>query len=154
MDDPRKRFAEEVKSAMEELNVSVADLAALLKLPAYAVYEIRARGLTPRSKLFLPVCEELGLDPSSFGFSDEDEASATITGTARRTLAGMLHSARIAQRLSIRKASLLLGIGETTLRHYEDGYHLPLPQTLEKLCHIYRLDLDELRALRTQAAKE
>ena len=154
MDDPRKRFAEEVKSAMEELNVSIADMAALLKLPACTVYEIRAKGLTPRSKLFLPVCEELGLDPCAFGYSEADAPSANVTGESRRALAEALRSARIARRLSFRKVSQQLNIGETTLRHYEDGYHLPLPQTLAKLCRLYGLDPDELRALRARAAKE
>ena len=61
MDEARKRFAGDVISAMEELNVSVADLAALLKVKKFSVYEVRSKGLTPKSRYFLPLCEELGL---------------------------------------------------------------------------------------------
>ena len=148
MDEARKRFAGDVISAMEELNVSVADMAALLKVKEFSVYEFRSKGLTPKSRYFLPLCEELGLDPHAY-FPDFERAPAVGES---ETLAGALRSGRRARRISLAKAVRLLGIGETTMRNYEVGYHIPPVDTLARLCELYGLDRKAMRALREKAA--
>lgn len=144
MDEARKRFADDVKTAMKELNVSIADMAALLKVKESSVCEFRSRGLTPKSRYFLPLCEELGLDPRAY-FPEDD--CATAQGE-NETLAGALRSARRARRLSAVKAARLLGIGKTTILRYEDGYHIPPKDTLVRLCDLYGLEPEAMRALR------
>ena len=148
MDEARKRFAGDVISAMEELNVSVADMAALLKVKEFSVYEFRSKGLTPKSRYFLPLCEELGLDPRAY-FPDH-ECDPDVG--ENETLAGALRSGRRARRLSAAGAARLLGISETTIRHYEDGYHIPPEDKLARLCRLYGLDRKVMRALREKAA--
>lgn len=148
MDEARKRFAGDVISAMEELNVSVADMAALLKVKKFSVYEVRSKGLTPKSRYFLPLCEELGLDPRAY-FPDH-ECDPGVG--ENETLAEALRSGRRARRLSAAGAARLLGISETTIRHYEDGYHIPPEDKLARLCRLYGLDRKVMRALREKAA--
>lgn len=148
MDEARKRFAGDVISAMEELNVSVADLAALLKVKKFSVYEFRSKGLTPKSRYFLPLCEELGLDPRAY-FPDL-ECDPDVG--ENETLAEALRSGRRARRISAVGAARLLGISETTIRHYEDGYHIPPEDKLVRLCRLYGLDRKVMRVLREKAA--
>lgn len=148
MDEARKRFAGDVISAMEELNVSVADMAALLNVKEFSVYEFRSKGLTPKSRYFLPLCEELGLDPRAY-FPDFERAAAV---GENETLAEALCSGRRARRLSAAGAARLLGISETTIRHYEDGYHIPPEDKLVRLCRLYGLDRKVMRVLREKAA--
>ena len=78
--DNSARFAVDVQAARVELDLSVEQLALFLQrcyLPKRKRYTlwyisqqvrlIEGTGATPHSKLFYPLCEALGLDPSKYG---------------------------------------------------------------------------------------
>ena len=146
MDEARKRFAGDVISAMEELNVSVADMAALLNVKEFSVYEFRSKGLTPKSRYFLPLCEELGLDPRAY-FPDFERAASP----EGESLARALRSGRLERGLLVKTAACLLNINRMTLSLYENGKCLPSKAKLARLCELYGLDPEAMRVLREKA---
>ena len=62
------RFGEDVQAAREELGLSQMGLAKILHTYASNVASCEYKGLTPQSKLFFALCEELGLEPEDYGF--------------------------------------------------------------------------------------
>ena len=78
--DNSARFAVDVQTARVELDLSVEQLAFFLQrcyLPKRKSYTlwylsqqvrlIEGAGASPRGRLFYPLCEALGLDPSKYG---------------------------------------------------------------------------------------
>ena len=151
MDEARTRFAGDVISAMEELNVSVADMAALLKVKEFSVYEFRSKGLTPKSRYFLPLCEELGLAPDSFGFAapppeNEPPPSALRLGT-------VIRDERKKRGLTQEAVAKAVGIRRKALHRIEIGETVPKSATLLELCRLFALNEVEMLWLRTAAVK-
>ena len=62
------RFGEDVQAAREGLGLSQMGLAKILHTYASNVASCEYKGLTPQSKLFFALCEELGLEPEDYGF--------------------------------------------------------------------------------------
>lgn len=75
--EARAKFGAMVKEARVELGVTVRGLNEILcetrgaKRSATYIQAIEIRGLTPRSELFFPLCELLGIDPMECGFVGE-----------------------------------------------------------------------------------
>lgn len=62
------RFGDDVKAAREGLGLTQMRLAKILHTYASNVASCEYKGLTPQSKLFFELCEELGLEPEDYGF--------------------------------------------------------------------------------------
>ena len=62
------RFGEDVQAAREGLGLTQMGLAKILHTSASNVASCECKGLTPQSKLFFALCEELGLEPEDYGF--------------------------------------------------------------------------------------
>lgn len=62
------KFGEDVQAAREGLGLSQMGLAKILHTYASDVASCEYKGLTPQSKLFFALCEELGLEPEDYGF--------------------------------------------------------------------------------------
>ena len=62
------RFGDDVKAAREGLGLTQMGLAKILHTYAANVASCEYKGLTPQSKLFFALCEELGLEPEDYGF--------------------------------------------------------------------------------------
>jgi transcriptional regulator with XRE-family HTH domain len=67
-------FGEAVRQAREELGLTQTALGRLVGCTQENVKKIEQIGASPRSKFFLPLCEELGLNPFSFGFEGDNLA--------------------------------------------------------------------------------
>ena len=62
------RFGEDVQAAREGLGLTQMGLAKILHTYASNVASCEYKGLTPQSKLFFELCDELGLEPEDYGF--------------------------------------------------------------------------------------
>lgn len=62
------RFGDDVKAAREGLGLTQMGLAKILHTYSSNVASCECKGLTPQSKLFFALCEELGLEPEDYGF--------------------------------------------------------------------------------------
>lgn len=62
------RFGDDVKAAREGLGLTQMGLAKILHTYAANVASCEYKGLTPQSKLFFALCEQLGLEPEDYGF--------------------------------------------------------------------------------------
>lgn len=62
------RFGEDVQAAREGLGLTQMGLAKILHTYASNVASCEYKGLTPQSKLFFELCEQLGLEPEDYGF--------------------------------------------------------------------------------------
>lgn len=62
------RFGEDVQAAREGLGLTQMGLAKILHTYASNVASCEYKGLTPQSKLFFALCEQLGLEPEDYGF--------------------------------------------------------------------------------------
>ena len=62
------RFGDDVKAAREGLGLTQMGLAKILHTYAANVASAERKGLTPQSKLFFEMCDELGLEPEDYGF--------------------------------------------------------------------------------------
>lgn len=71
-----EQFANAVSTAIEELGITRYRLAKIMKVKYSTAVHWCDRGLTPSAKHFLPLCEELGLDPANFGFKKKQSRSA------------------------------------------------------------------------------
>ena len=67
-------FGEAVRKAREELGITQTALGRIVGCTQENVKKIEQIGVSPRSKYFLPLCEELGLNPFSFGFEGDSLA--------------------------------------------------------------------------------
>lgn len=74
-----EQFANAVSMAIEELGITRYRLAKIMKVKYSTAVHWCDRGLTPSAKHFLPLCEELGLDPDSFRFGKKAEPSTAAT---------------------------------------------------------------------------
>ena len=83
-----EQFANAVSTAIEELGITRYRLAKIMKVKYSTAVHWCDRGLTPSAKHFLPLCEELGLDPANFGFKKSRAVHGgnrgRLTGTRRR----------------------------------------------------------------------
>ena len=64
-------FGEAVRQAREELGITQTALGRIVGCTQANVKQIEQIGVSPRSKYFLPLCEELGLNPFAFGFEGD-----------------------------------------------------------------------------------
>ena len=62
------KFGDDVKAAREGLGLTQMGLAKILHTYAANIASCEYKGLTPQSKLFFELCEELGLEPEDYGF--------------------------------------------------------------------------------------
>lgn len=62
------KFGDDVKAAREGLGLTQMGLAKILHTYAANVASAERKGLTPQSKLFFELCEQLGLEPEDYGF--------------------------------------------------------------------------------------
>lgn len=62
------RFGDDVKAAREGLGLTQMRLAKILHTCAANIASAERKGLTPQSKLFFVLCDELGLEPEDYGF--------------------------------------------------------------------------------------
>lgn len=62
------RFGDDVTAAREGLGLTQMGLAKILHTYASNVASAENKGLTPQSKLFFELCEQLGLEPEDYGF--------------------------------------------------------------------------------------
>lgn len=62
------KFGDDVKAAREGLGLTQMGLAKILHTYAANVASCEYKGLTPQSKLFFEMCEQLGLEPEDYGF--------------------------------------------------------------------------------------
>ena len=67
-------FGEAVRQAREELGITQTELGRIVGCTQANVKQIEQIGVSPRSKFFLPLCEQLGLDPFAFGFEGDNLA--------------------------------------------------------------------------------
>lgn len=67
-------FGEAVRQAREELGITQTALGRIVGCTQANVKQIEQIGVSPRSKFFLPLCEQLGLDPFAFGFEGDSLA--------------------------------------------------------------------------------
>ena len=65
------RFGEDVHAAREGLGLTQMGLAKILHTYASNVASCEYKGLTPQSKLFFELCEQLGLEPEDYGFQTD-----------------------------------------------------------------------------------
>ena len=68
MREPALRFGDDVKAAREGLGLTQMGLAKILHTYSANIASCEYKGLTPQSKLFFALCEELGLEPEDYGF--------------------------------------------------------------------------------------
>jgi len=64
-------FGAAVKEARRQLGLAQKDLAKIVGGKGFNIKQIESAGCSPRSSFFRPLCEELGLDPYSFGFTGQ-----------------------------------------------------------------------------------
>ena len=64
-------FGNAVRHARTSLDLTQKELGAIIGGGQANVRQIELEGVTPRSKYFFLLCDELGLDPLSFGFEGE-----------------------------------------------------------------------------------
>lgn len=67
-------FGEAVRQAREELGITQTALGRIVGCTQENVKKIEQIGVSPRSKFFLPLCEQLGLNPFAFGFEGDSLA--------------------------------------------------------------------------------
>lgn len=79
-----EQFANAVSMAIEELGITRYRLAKIMGVRSATANYWCSRGLTLSAKHFLPLCEELGLDPANFGFK-KSRAALLAGRTAHRT---------------------------------------------------------------------
>ena len=149
--EARRRFAAQVRAAMEQLQVSSEQLAPLLGVTPQAVRHWRSNGLSPQSGHFLPLCEELGLAPDSFGFAapppeNEPPPSALRLGT-------VIRDERKKRGLTQEAVAKAVGIRRKALHRIEIGETVPKSATLLELCRLFALNEVEMLWLRTAAVK-
>ena len=65
------KFGDDVKAAREGLGLTQMGLAKILHTYASNVSSCECKGLTPQSKLFFELCDELGLEPEDYGFQKD-----------------------------------------------------------------------------------
>ena len=65
------RFGDDVKESREGLGLTQMGLAKILHTYAANVASAERKGLTPQSKLFFEMCDELGLEPEDYGFQKD-----------------------------------------------------------------------------------
>lgn len=65
------KFGDDVKAAREGLGLTQMGLAKILHTYAANVASTERKGLTPQSKLFFEMCDELGLEPEDYGFQHD-----------------------------------------------------------------------------------
>ena len=78
------RFGEDVQAAREGLGLTQMGLARILHTYASNVASCEYKGLTPQSKLFFELCEELGLEPEDYGFQTNLVYEAKIAEWRKR----------------------------------------------------------------------
>ena len=147
----RLAFAAQLDCAMQELEISDAQLARMFLVRSDMVSSWRSVGLTPQSRYYLPLYEEFGLDPESFGFT---RASLPTAKTFRPRVVppakvpsdfGRL-IARARKRSGMRQQDLgtWCGLHLTTISKIETGKALPMPPALRKICLVLGLDEEKM----------
>ena len=79
------RFGDDVKAAREGLGLTQMGLAKILHTYAANVASAERKGLTPQSKLFFELCDELGLEPEDYGFQHDLVYLAKIAEWRKKT---------------------------------------------------------------------
>lgn len=79
------RFGDDVKAAREGLGLTQMGLAKILHTYAANVASAERKGLTPQSKLFFEMCDELGLEPEDYGFQKDLVYMAKIAEWRKKT---------------------------------------------------------------------
>ncbi len=70
-DAAAKRFGKAVRRARMQLDLTQRELANIVHTTQPTIRQIEVDGVTPASRYFFPLVDELGLDPLSFGFVRE-----------------------------------------------------------------------------------
>ena len=65
-------FGEAVKRARQELGITRIELSRIVGSTQANIKRIEEIGASPKSKVFMPLCEQLGLNPFSFGFDKKN----------------------------------------------------------------------------------
>ncbi|MBO4779797.1 MAG: helix-turn-helix transcriptional regulator [Selenomonadaceae bacterium] len=63
-----RKFGKAVKEARKQLELTQGELGKIVGGQSTNIRQIECQGCSPKSRYFRPLCEELGLDPLSFGF--------------------------------------------------------------------------------------
>lgn len=79
------RFGDDLKAAREGLGLTQMGLAKILHTYAANVASAERKGLTPQSKLFFEMCDELGLEPEDYGFQKDLVYLAKISEWRKKT---------------------------------------------------------------------
>lgn len=79
------RFGDDVKAAREGLGLTQMGLAKILHTYAANIASAERKGLTPQSKLFFEMCDELGLEPEDYGFQKDLVYMAKIAEWRKKT---------------------------------------------------------------------
>ena len=79
------RFGDDVKAAREGLGLTQMGLAKILHTYAANIASAERKGLTPQSKLFFEMCDELGLEPEDYGFQTDLVYLAKIAEWRKKT---------------------------------------------------------------------
>lgn len=79
------KFGEDVQAAREGLGLTQMGLAKILHTYASNVSSCECKGLTPQSKLFFELCEQLGLEPEDYGFQTNLVYLAKIAEWRKKT---------------------------------------------------------------------
>lgn len=67
-------FGDAVRQAREELGITQTALGRIVGCTQENIKQIEQIGVSPRSRFFIPLCEQLGLDPFQFGFEGDNLA--------------------------------------------------------------------------------
>lgn len=70
-DEAARRFGRAVKAARQELGLTQLELSVMCEMNQAQVAGAENRGITPQSKHFFRLCEELGLNPEEYGFDSD-----------------------------------------------------------------------------------
>ena len=79
------RFGDDVKAAREGLRLTQMGFAKIIHTYASNVASAENKGLTPQSKLFFELCDELGLEPEDYGFQTDLVYLAKIAEWRKKT---------------------------------------------------------------------
>ena len=156
----RISFGMAINEALYDLGLSPAKFGQMFHVSGTEVNRWIEQGLTPVSKYFIPICEELGINPLEHGFT----ASEIEAAQYRKKIVASSHAAAEMGWL-IKEARINLGISQCELTrragfagggrvsHYENGVSVPSEAALSKLCEILGLNDAEMQKKRTAALK-
>lgn len=149
-----------INDALNELGLSTHQFAKMLCVTPSEVYRWTSEGISPSSKYFDRVIEELGIDPRDHGFTADDLAAAkerkkqvsTPRSDGALDLGLDIKMARMKARMSQDELTRRAGLsGGGNLCHYERGTSIPKVGSLLKICAVLGLDETEMLKKRDAA---